>query len=324
MRGVPRARGDGEDRFEPADVDLVELRGARPPDADERRGVADRVDAGGGCVRARVRSRMSPSTARPGRDADGRVPREDDRVVPGRASARTIALPRYPVPPVTRTCIRLRFSAIGPTIRDVICCRGCSSGRQPGPWCARRADRSSVSTTTSATPAAAGIPGSGDSRPLLRRLGNDFGFLPLVLYGCIGTLHAEPAAHAEDGGNIMGRGPVLHAVARAVSRRCAWALSGADPVFRLGMWWTVLSAGWLHGSALHILFNMMVVRQIGPVTADIYGGVANGDHLRRVVRLRFSPELGRRRRSCRRLPIIGGAPLHARRVGADLRAARRA
>jgi rhomboid protease GluP len=37
------------------------------------------------------------------------------------------------------------------------------------------------------------------------------------------------------------------------------------------MWWTVLSAGWLHGSALHILFNMMWVRQLGPATADLYG-----------------------------------------------------
>ena len=37
------------------------------------------------------------------------------------------------------------------------------------------------------------------------------------------------------------------------------------------MWWTVLRAGWLHGSALHILFNMMWVRQLGPATADIYG-----------------------------------------------------
>jgi rhomboid protease GluP len=33
----------------------------------------------------------------------------------------------------------------------------------------------------------------------------------------------------------------------------------------------VLSAGWLHGGALHILFNMMWVRQLGPAVADIYG-----------------------------------------------------
>jgi rhomboid protease GluP len=33
----------------------------------------------------------------------------------------------------------------------------------------------------------------------------------------------------------------------------------------------VLSAGWLHGGVLHILFNMSVVRQMAPATADVYG-----------------------------------------------------
>jgi len=32
-----------------------------------------------------------------------------------------------------------------------------------------------------------------------------------------------------------------------------------------------LSAGWLHGSLLHIIFNMMWVRDLGPVVADMYG-----------------------------------------------------
>jgi rhomboid protease GluP len=47
--------------------------------------------------------------------------------------------------------------------------------------------------------------------------------------------------------------------------------SGALPVFAGGRWWTVLSAGWLHGGALHILFNMMWVRQLAPATAEMYG-----------------------------------------------------
>ena len=53
------------------------------------------------------------------------------------------------------------------------------------------------------------------------------------------------------------------------------------------MWWTVLSAGWLHGSALHILFNMMWVRQLGPATADIYGAGPHGHHLHVVERVGF-------------------------------------
>ena len=47
--------------------------------------------------------------------------------------------------------------------------------------------------------------------------------------------------------------------------------SGAFPVFRLGRWWTVLSAAWLHGSLLHLVFNLMWVRQLAPAVAEIYG-----------------------------------------------------
>jgi rhomboid protease GluP len=47
--------------------------------------------------------------------------------------------------------------------------------------------------------------------------------------------------------------------------------SGAIPVFRFGRWWTVLSASWLHGSLLHILFNMMWVRNLAPAVIDFYG-----------------------------------------------------
>lgn len=47
--------------------------------------------------------------------------------------------------------------------------------------------------------------------------------------------------------------------------------SGAMPVFRLDRWWTVLSAGWLHGSFLHIFFNAMWIRQLAPQTAELFG-----------------------------------------------------
>lgn len=47
--------------------------------------------------------------------------------------------------------------------------------------------------------------------------------------------------------------------------------SGAVPVFTYGRWWTVLSAGWLHASLLHIFMNMYWVRQMGPAMTDILG-----------------------------------------------------
>lgn len=36
-------------------------------------------------------------------------------------------------------------------------------------------------------------------------------------------------------------------------------------------WWTLLSANYLHGSVLHILFNMMALMQLAPVTIQEYG-----------------------------------------------------
>jgi rhomboid protease GluP len=42
-------------------------------------------------------------------------------------------------------------------------------------------------------------------------------------------------------------------------------------VFLLDRWWTVLSASWLHGSALHILFNVLWIRQLAPEVGELYG-----------------------------------------------------
>jgi rhomboid protease GluP len=47
--------------------------------------------------------------------------------------------------------------------------------------------------------------------------------------------------------------------------------SGAAPVFYYGRWWTVLSAAWLHGGLLHIVFNMMWVRDLMPEIAHLFG-----------------------------------------------------
>ena len=44
----------------------------------------------------------------------------------------------------------------------------------------------------------------------------------------------------------------------------AFGESGALPGLRDGRWWTVLTATWLHGGLLHIAFNMMALRNIGP------------------------------------------------------------
>jgi rhomboid protease GluP len=38
-----------------------------------------------------------------------------------------------------------------------------------------------------------------------------------------------------------------------------------------GWWWTIFSAIYLHGSLLHIFFNLMWIRQLGPSVTEVYG-----------------------------------------------------
>ena len=47
--------------------------------------------------------------------------------------------------------------------------------------------------------------------------------------------------------------------------------TGAVPVLRFGRFWTLISASYLHGGLLHIFFNMMALRQIGPWVSSEFG-----------------------------------------------------
>ena len=41
--------------------------------------------------------------------------------------------------------------------------------------------------------------------------------------------------------------------------------------WRAGWWWTLLTAIYLHGGLLHIFFNLMWVRSLGPAVSEYYG-----------------------------------------------------
>jgi rhomboid protease GluP len=47
--------------------------------------------------------------------------------------------------------------------------------------------------------------------------------------------------------------------------------TGTYPLDRLHMWWSLVTASYLHGGILHILFNMMALRQIAPLVTQEYG-----------------------------------------------------
>jgi rhomboid protease GluP len=111
-------------------------------------------------------------------------------------------------------------------------------------------------------------PGMWGFAPLLRSLGNDLGFVPLVIWSSsalyiISMLLSGTAMRM--GGGLFGF------LAPDSGMLFLLGASGGIPVFGYNRWWTVLSAGWLHGSLLHIVFNMMWVRDLGPAVADMFG-----------------------------------------------------
>jgi rhomboid protease GluP len=110
-------------------------------------------------------------------------------------------------------------------------------------------------------------PGLWGFAPLLRSVGNDLGFVPLTMGTCVvlyvATLVASGGAIRMDG--------LMSLLAPSVPALFLFGASGAVPVFDYGRWWSILTAGWLHGSLLHIFFNMLWIRQLGPAGADILG-----------------------------------------------------
>ena len=111
-------------------------------------------------------------------------------------------------------------------------------------------------------------PGLWGFAPLLRSLGNDLGFVQLVIWVCGALYIVELLMSGRD--LIVVGGGFSFLVPSSTSIILLGA-SGAVPVFLAGRWWTIFSASWLHGSLLHIVFNMMWVRDLGPVVADVYG-----------------------------------------------------
>ncbi len=110
-------------------------------------------------------------------------------------------------------------------------------------------------------------PGLWGFAPALRALGQDLGFVPFVIGFC-SILYILSLIGS--GGQIGMRG--LFSLFAPNTQSIIWfGGSGAFPVFAMGHWWTVLSAMWLHGGILHIVFNMIWVRQLAVPTADLYG-----------------------------------------------------
>lgn len=105
-------------------------------------------------------------------------------------------------------------------------------------------------------------PGLWGFAPAFRRLGQDLGFVPLVMGGTISIYVLSLLVSGS------GMRPLLGPSTPALLLLGA---SGSYPVFTLGHWWTVLTAGWLHAGLIHIALNLLWIRQLAPAIAELYG-----------------------------------------------------
>jgi rhomboid protease GluP len=110
-------------------------------------------------------------------------------------------------------------------------------------------------------------PGLWGYAPVVRRLGRDLGFVPFLV-GTSVVLYV--VCLLLSGGGVRSGGP-LSILSPSIESLFLLGASGTVPVMGFGRWWTLLSAAWLHANLLHILFNMMWVRQLAPATAELYG-----------------------------------------------------
>jgi len=111
-------------------------------------------------------------------------------------------------------------------------------------------------------------PGLWGFGPMLRQLGVDLGFVPLVV-GASAAMYVLTLVAS--GRQVTMMGDFFSILSPSHQALMRFGMSGGVPVFGLGAWWTVLSATWLHANLLHILFNMMWVRDLGPATASVIG-----------------------------------------------------
>ncbi len=63
----------------------------------------------------------------------------------------------------------------------------------------------------------------------------------------------------------------LHFLSPSTRSLISLGATGTFPIARFHTWWSFLSANYLHGSILHILFNMIALWQIGPLVVQEYG-----------------------------------------------------
>ena len=102
----------------------------------------------------------------------------------------------------------------------------------------------------------------------MRKIGLRLDFPHLIVVVCVGlyilALLSDPAAILQSRG-------MLGILAPSFEASLMFGMTGGGVVYQYGHWWTLITAIYLHGGLLHIFFNMMWVRQLGPLVEELFG-----------------------------------------------------
>jgi membrane associated rhomboid family serine protease len=111
-------------------------------------------------------------------------------------------------------------------------------------------------------------PGLYGWTPALNRLvGRRLDLISIIVTGCVVLYVLSLALQPEAIFQMRGLFNFL-----SPGQRALYQLGMTGGVaWREGWWWTLLTAIYLHGGLLHIFFNVMWIRQLGPAVTEAYG-----------------------------------------------------
>ncbi|MGA1624602.1 MAG: rhomboid family intramembrane serine protease, partial [Prochlorothrix sp.] len=101
----------------------------------------------------------------------------------------------------------------------------------------------------------------------LRHLHHQQGFLALVTWGCVALYGLTLLV------NLRGVRTELpfEILVPDLESLLMFGATGEIPLFKMGRWWTVLTAAWLHGHVFHLGFNLGWIRYLTPLVTEVYG-----------------------------------------------------
>lgn len=104
---------------------------------------------------------------------------------------------------------------------------------------------------------------------LAAALSDPSGFVQLILYANIGLYVLSLLLNPRGSGLNFNPFDFLSPDNRSL---LILGATGTVPILKLHRWWSLVAANYLHGSLLHLLFNMMAFRQLGPLVIAEFGG----------------------------------------------------